>query len=390
MFDGRKVTTAEQWRGERRPELVGLFQHYMYGTPPPPPGNVRGEVRRSDPKALDGKATLREITLTYGPAGAPPIEVLLLIPNRREGPVPAFVCLDFHGNHTVLADPGIALPRGWVPERGPGVKDNRATESGRGGGGNRWDLGTILDRGYALAIFYHGDVDPDRPDFSDGIQPFYYKEGQTRPGPHEWGTIAAWAWGVSRVVDHLVTVPEIDPARIAVFGHSRNGKAALLAAALDERIAAAFPNGAGCGGTSPSRGTVGESVSRINDHYPYWFNDTFHLFGDRVDRLPFDQHGLIALVAPRPVLLTNATGDTWANPKGQFEMLKAATPVYRLLGSDGMTAAAMPPEGTLIDSPLGFHIRPGGHDVKSEDWGAILAFADRRLRSSKFQVPSSK
>jgi hypothetical protein len=180
-------------------------------------------------------------------------------------------------------------------------------------------------------------------------------------------------------VDYLVTDPDVDPKRIAVVGHSRNGKTALLAAAFDERIALAIPHQAGCGGTAPSRGTIGESVKQINDRFPHWFNAEFKKFNDQPDKLPFDQHCLVALMAPRPVLLSNAQEDQWANPAGQFEVLLAAEPVYRLLKAGGLDAKQMPPLGKLVDSKLGYFIRPGKHSMTREDWLVFLDFADRHL-----------
>jgi hypothetical protein len=177
----------------------------------------------------------------------------------------------------------------------------------------------------------------------------------------------------------LITDPEIDAKRIAAVGHSRNGKAALVAAAFDERIALVVPLQAGCGGTAPSRGTIGESVKQINDSFPNWFNAQFKKFNQQTDRLPFDQHCLIALCAPRPVLLPNALEDQWANPAGQFEMLQAAHPVYRLLGVDGVGAREMPEVGKLLNSRLGYYIRPGKHSMTKEDWKVFLDFADKQF-----------
>jgi len=195
-------------------------------------------------------------------------------------------------------------------------------------------------------------------------------------GEYDWSTIATWAWGFQRAVDFLLTDPAVDPARLAVFGHSRNGKTALLAGAFDERIGLVLCHQAGCGGSAPSRGKVGESVKQINDRFPHWFNAAFKQFNDAPERLPFDQHQLIALCAPRPVLLSNAVEDEWANPSGQFEMLVAATPVYRLLGVPGLEAAQMPEPGRLVASRLGYFIRPGKHSTTSEDWKAFLDFCD--------------
>jgi hypothetical protein len=229
-----------------------------------------------------------------------------------------------------------------------------------------------------VATFYSGDIDPDRPDVREGIQPHFQKKGE-KAGPHDWGTIAAWAWGLQRAVDYLLTTQDIDRTRIAVVGHSRLGKTALLAGAFDERIALVVPHQAGCGGTAPSRGKVGESVKQINNGFPHWFNGAFKEFNDRPDRLLFDQNCLAALVAPRPMLFSNAVEDTWANPEGQFQVLLATDPVYRFLGVEGLGAKEMPPPGKLLDSRLGFYLRPGKHSMTKEDWKVFLDFADKHL-----------
>lgn len=386
MLGGQRVATPHEWFERRRPELKDLFQRTMYGYMPPAPPTVKAAVEFIDKSAFGGKATLKELTLRFGPPKAPPIRLMLAVPNRRAPlaqaespgrPAPVFLGLNFCGNHTLLASPKIALPQGWMPDWCEGCKDHRATAAGRGARADRWPVEYIVGRGYAVATFYHGDIDPDRPDFTDGIHPHYYKPGQTQPGPNDWGTIAAWAWGLSRAVDYLRTDADIDGGRIAAVGHSRNGKAAMLAAAFDERIALALAHQAGCGGTAPSRGTVGESVRQINDSFPHWFCGEFKKFNDCPDRLPFDQHCLVALAAPRPVLFTNATEDTWANPAGQFEVLRAADPVYRFLGAGGLDATDMPPVGTLLGSRLGYFIREGKHSMGLADWTVFLDFADR-------------
>jgi hypothetical protein len=379
MFDGKRVTTKEEWVKKRRPELKALFEWYMYGKAPAAP-KVKATVEREDRNYFGGKATKREVTLTFGPRGTPPIHLLLVVPNDRKGPAPVFVGANFCGNHTAVNDKSVALPTVWMPNSCPGCKDNHATDAGRGKQINVWAIEDVIGRGYAVATFYCGDVAPDHPGFTDGVHPHYFKPGQSKPGPHEWCTIAAWAWGVQRAVDYLVTDKALDAARIICVGHSRLGKTALLAGAFDERIALIIPHQAGCGGTSPSRGKVGESVRRINTSFPHWFDDTFKQFNDQPDRLPFDQHCLIALCAPRPVLLTNAVEDTWANPHGQFEVLQAAGPVYRLLGAGGLGAKRFPATGKLVDSTLGYYIRPGKHSMGKEDWMVWLEYVDKHLR----------
>ena len=242
-----------------------------------------------------------------------------------------------------------------------GVKDNRATDAGRGAEVDVWAVDDLIGRGYALATFYCGDVAPDikGKGLDMGVFPHYRKPGQAKPGPHDWGAIAAWAWGLSRAVDYLVTDEDIDGGRIAVVGWSRLGKAAIVAAAFDERIALVIPHQAGCGGTAPSRAKVGESVRQINTGNPHWFAAEFKNFNDQPEKLPFDQNCLVALVAPRSVLLTNAVQDTGANPEGQFQVLRSADPVYRMLGAGGLDARSMPEVNALVGSTLGYHIRPG-------------------------------
>jgi len=391
MLDGRQVTTRQQWVNERRPELIRLFQHYMYGYLPPRPQTVSGRIEREDCDAFGGKATLREVTVTFGPAQLPPIHLLLVVPNHRQRAAPLVLGMNYFGNHTLVRDPAVRLSTNWMPERGEGVVNNRATEASRGTWVNIWRIDNLIERGYAVATFYNGDIDPDRPDVR-GIQEHFRK----LDSQHDCGTVAAWAWGLQRAVDYLVTVPDIDKHRIVVTGHSRLGKAALLAAAFDQRIALAIPHQAGCGGSAPSRTgvkpaeSVGsapdrtkvkppETVRQINDKFPHWFNARFKEFNDRPERLPFDQHCLVALCAPRPVLFTNGREDTWINPAGQFEVLRGAAPVYRLLGAGDFTATELPPDGKLIDGTLGYFLRPGGHSLKPEDWKAFLDYADKHL-----------
>lgn len=384
---GKRITTRDQWFNERRPELLAQFQHYMYGTLPPRPEKVSGKVEREDRNAFDGKATLKEVTVVFGPPELPPIHLMLIIPNHRQAPAPVVLGMNYFGNQTLVHDPAIRLPANWMPERGEGVVNNRSMDASRGTWVDIWRIGYLLERGYALATFYNGDIDPDRPD-ERGIQTYFQKLNPQL----DCGTIGAWAWGLQRAVDYLFTDPDIDAKRIAVTGHSRLGKAALVAAAFDERIALALPHQAGTGGSGPSRtglapldpnapqgGKKPETVAQINDKFPHWFNARFKEFNAQPERLPFDQHGLVALCAPRPVLFSNGRADTWINPAGQFAVLRAAAPVYRLLGAGDFTETSLPPDGKLLDGSMGFFIRPGGHSLRPEDWKAFLDFADKHL-----------
>jgi len=376
MFDGSKVATKADWVENRRPELKKLFETYMYGKLPAA-SPINAKINYEDTKALGGKATLQDVILTLGEPARATVHVLLVIPNERKGPAPVFIGINFAGNHALLNDPKISLPISWVPARGQGAKENKATDAGRGSEADKWNLDLIINRGYALAAFYNGDLDPDRADKREGIRPFWMPKGEA--ALDDTATIMTWAWGFHRVVDYVVSRKELDPKKIVCVGHSRLGKTALLAAAFDERIAIAMPHQAGCGGTAPSRGKVGEQVKQINERFPYWFCGNFKKFNDEPAKLPFDQHCLVALCAPRPVLFSNAKEDQWANPDGQFEVLQAADPVYRLLGAGGLDAKQRPEVGKLVDSTLGYYYREGKHSMTREDWGAFLDFADKHL-----------
>jgi hypothetical protein len=382
MFDGRAVSSPDQWFKERRPELQALFQHYMYGAIPPKPANTQVKLVGEHRDFLAGKATLKFLTLQTGPASAnaPQIDLMLVVPNARPGPAPVFLAINFCGNHALTEDPRVPLGRGWMGTSCKGCTNGTATDDARGSQATNWPLAEIVRRGYALATFHNGDVDSDRKDVSDGIYAWLAGGDPSKNKPANRGTIAAWAWGFHRCVDYLVTEPSLDARRIAALGHSRNGKTALLAAAFDERIAIAFPHQAGCGGSAPSRGKSGESVKAINDHFPHWFNARFKQFNDAPERLPFDQHCLVALCAPRPVLFSAAEEDQWANPAGQFQVLQAVDPVYRFLGAEGLAAKGIPPHRQLVASRLGYYIREGKHSMTADDWTVFMNFADRQWR----------
>ena len=345
--DGQPVTTAEAWTTRRRPEILKLFETYMFGKVPTPPHPIKPTftVTSEDRQALGGKAVRREVAIRFNddPSG-PVIHLLLYLPRDAGGGhrVPAFLGLNFQGNHAVSTDPGIALATCWLPDNPKaGVVDHRATEGSRGAAASRWPVERIVARGYALATACYGDIDPDYDDgFQNGVHPLFYRPGQIRPAADEWGSIAAWAWGLSRMLDYLETVPEIDTGKTAVMGHSRLGKTALWAGASDPRFAIVISNNSGAGGAALNRRIFGETVARLNTAFPHWFCGHFKTFSDREFWLPFDQHELICLIAPRPVLISSAAEDLWADPKGEFLAARAADPVYRLLGTDGLAISA--------------------------------------------------
>jgi hypothetical protein len=390
LADGSQVKDAAAWRVKRRPQIVELFERQMYGRAPGRPPLLAFEVK-SEVKVLGGKAIRREIVIRCG-NGEKRIELNLLVysPAGAKSPVPAFVGLNFNGNHSIQPDPEITLSKAWMRNKG-GNKNHKATEAARGKSSSRWPVELVIGRGCALATMYYGDIDPDFHDgFKNGVHPLFYKDGQKKPAADEWGSIAAWGWGLSRILDYFETDSRVDAKRVIVVGHSRLGKTSLWAGARDERFAMVVSNDSGCGGAALSRRCFGETVARINKSFPHWFCGNFKAFDNKEGQLPLDQHMLVALVAPRPVLVCSAEGDRWADPKGEFTSARHADAVYRLLGTDGIAAKEMPGTNTLLKSRIGYHVRPGRHDMKVADWKVYLEFADHHGLLSKPQKADKK
>ncbi len=379
--DGTLVTDAEDWTSHRRPEILALFEHHVYGRAPDRPSGMIVEVSDPVKDTLNGLATRKEIAVrfTANPED-PTMHILVYLPNRDERPAPLFLGLNFWGNHTIHSDPEIPLATAWMrnnPELG--IVDHRAIEASRGTASSRWPVEMILQRGYGLATIYCGDIDPDFDDgFENGVHRLFPRDDSAGDA---WATISAWAWGLCRALDAFEEDSAIDTSRVAVMGHSRLGKTALWAGAADPRFALVISNNSGCGGAALSRRRFGETVERINTTFPHWFCSNFSLYNNREEALPVDQHELIALIAPRPVYVASAEEDLWADPRGEFLSAAAAGPVYELLGKKSLPAETMPDVNQPVWSTVGYHIRTGGHDVTPFDWAQYLAFADTHLRS---------
>lgn len=382
--DGTRITTAEEWTLKRRPEILRLFESEVYGRAPQEKSALRFQVESEDRAALGGKAIRKEVTIHITtPRGQLPLHLLLYAPTGAR-PAPAFLGLNFLGNQSVHSDPGITLCPSWINGKpDTGIADHRATEASRGKAESRWQVEQVVARGYAVATMCCDDIDPDFDDgFQNGVHPLFYRTGQTAPEADEWGTIAAWAWGLSRALDYLETDPSIDAKRVAVIGHSRLGKTALWAGASDPRFAMVISNDSGCGGAALSKRAFGETVGLINKHFPHWFCRNFRKYNDHEELLPVDQHELIALIAPRPVYVASASEDKHADPRGEFLSARNAEPVYRLFDKAGLATDEMPPPDHPVGDVIHYHVRTGKHDATAYDWKQYLDFADRCVRGN--------
>ncbi len=382
--DGRPATSSDDWKSRCRPHQFALLEANVYGRRLPDAVVFPvGEPERAEVKLADGmRATRLQARLKLGSdKKAPVVDVLLYLP-RAEKPVPVFLHLNFKGNQAAHPDPGIRITQAWLRnDEKRGIVNNRATEASRAARPGRWPVEALLARGYGLATACYGDIFPDKPDGrAESVLAALGRPVEGELAADEPGAIAAWAWGLSRILDWLVQQPEIDATRVIVVGHSRNGKAALWAGACDQRFAMVVSNESGCGGAALERRNYGETIADITKRFPHWFCPKFATFAGREVDLPIDQHVLLAMVAPRPLYVASAVDDRWADPRGEFLAAVAAEPVWKLFGQEGLGTAEWPAVDTPVGSGrIGYHVRSGKHDLLEYDWQRFADFADRNL-----------
>lgn len=383
--DGKPVTTAGQWKSKRRPEILELYRDQVHGrTPPHKAKDVTFKVVEEDRKALGGTAHRKQIEIRVSKKpGAPVIHVLLYTPASAKGRVPTFLGLHFNGNWAITDDPGVRLYETW--DRKTQAKVTPAPDTKRGTS-KEWDVPGVLSRGYGVAAIYYGDIEPD---FEAGAgMPFGVRAalGNGDPmarKPDEWGAIGAWAWGLSRGLDYLLTDRQVDGKRVIAFGQSRLGKTVLWAGAQDQRFAMVVASCSGEGGAALSRRDYGENLDNMTTTYLYQFSQNFHGYYKNWNELPVDAHMLLALLAPRPVLLNTGSEDKWSDPRGEFLAAQAATPVWALFGKKGPAGAEQPPLDQPLLTDLAFHEHTGRHAILAADWKIFLDFADAQLGGQK-------
>jgi hypothetical protein len=381
MASGKPVTSPEMWFKERRPEILTFYRNEIYGRIPDNAPRVTWQVAETDPNARDGKAIMKRVVGTMGekPDG-PRMNLTVYLPAHASGPVPMLLNLTFgfgggRGPASGKSAKGAAAP---VKTEAAGRKAPAAPK----GRGPAFDyVGEVLGHGWGFASMNYSEIQPDRPDrWTEGVIGLTLQPGETKPAPNEWGTISAWAWGISRAIDYFETDNAVNPKRIAISGASRLGKTVLWAGAQDERVAAVLSIVSGEMGAALIRRDWGETLDDMAQNFPWQFAGNLQKWVGRWNELPVDQHMLIALCAPRPVYINGGLSDQWSDPKGEFLAVAAAGPVYKLLGKNGLAVADLPPlDKPITAGDLAFHYHSGGHMAVPDDWKAFLEFADRHF-----------
>ncbi|MBE6181627.1 MAG: acetylxylan esterase [Rikenellaceae bacterium] len=349
--NGKQVKNERQWQKKRRKEIIEIFAQEMYGHVPAKTKGIHFNVV-SEKTVYNGLAIRKVVRIFLDSSDKHWFDVLIHLPAAPNGPVPVFVGLNFQGNDATL--------------------DDRASR--------RWPYEQIVKAGYGVATAWRDSVEPDGKETKiyqaenvcrdGGIRAWYNQGG-------DWGAISAWSWGLSRIMDYLETDPVVDVSKVTVIGHSRLGKAALWAGANDIRFAMVISNNSGCCGAAISRRVFGESFRTIIKNYPHWFTKEFYKYTNKEAEFPADQHWLAALAAPRPLYITSATKDRWADPKGEWLTAWHVSPVYALFGFKGVGNEMPKPNTPDQQGRVGYHLRSGKHDIISYDWGQFIRFADR-------------
>lgn len=355
--DGRPVGSRQEWYEKRKPELLELFRREIYGKFP----TIKEEcvsLRHvyTQKNMLSGKAVRKTYEISVKQRGREhAFNMNVFIPASGKAPFPVLLFFNIEG-------PWEALPS--REEVSP-----------------IWPVEQMIARGYAAATVLSHDI---APDYEEGFQTGLYKTLDTSMrGNDSYGTISAWAWGLSRVMDCLEVDPDTDHSRVAVIGFSRGGKAVLWASAQDERFAMTVSICSGCTGAAIARDKSGEQIWQINQRFPYWFCGNYKKYNDNHYLLPVDQHMLLTLIAPRPLYIISKTFDDWADPQREFDSAMEASRVYRFLGERGLEGM----EKSVPDEPcqagkIAYHCQSGQHGTTMYDWINIMDFADRCMRGS--------
>lgn len=373
----KRIQNKTEWEQNRR-YWLDQFSKYMYGKLPVK-AVTQTNTLISEKEILGGRAIQSIWRMNF--SGLHQATVVVILP-KSERPVPVFLGLNFCGNQTISDDEGIPVFDKYVIcNDGPGFIKNLSQPASRGTAASKWQIEKVIAAGFGTITAACGDFEEDNPDgYKKGVRTSLMNELGISPG--EWSANGAWAWGLSRMLDLAKSISQVDGNRVIVHGFSRLGKAALWAGANDTRFAAAISNESGEGGAALTRRNYGENLWRITNHYPYWFLSSYASYASRENELPFDQHILLSLVAPRPLYVASAFGDQWSDPHGEFLSLQLAGKVYKLYGKKGLDTDTMPALNTPIGTSIRYHIRDGKHDITAYDWDQYIDFGKKELKNN--------
>jgi hypothetical protein len=380
LLNGNKVNNAKTWFDKRRPEIVKLDEENQFGRCPEAPKDMSFNVFEKGTPAFDGKAIRRQVTVYFTKDTSNyKMDLLIYLPANAKGKVPLLLNVSFSANASTIPDPGIKAGYTWG-------RDGKRVPASRNGQFGRFDILPFIEQGIGVATVYYGDIEPDfAAGIKYGIRGYYLKPGTTKPAPDEWGAISAWAWGLSRAMDYFETDKNINSGKVALFGVSRLGKTVLWTAAKDTRFGMVIASCSGEGGAALSRRNYGETIKHLADstRYFYQFCTNYGKYGDRPNEFPVDAHMLVALIAPRPVLLQTGDKDFWSDPKGEFLSAVAAGPVFKLLGKQGLETTEMPEAGKPIMNTLGYYMHSGGHGAIPTDYPVFLEYIKKNFSEGK-------
>ena len=336
--DGRIVANLSEWE-QRREEIKQILIKEEYGNITLKPHvPISYEVIKEDDKYCGAKFIYKEIKLTMHFENENfSFPIKMSIP-KENYPLKTFLYISFYPE----------FPNQYLP------------------------VEEICDRGFAIIQYCYTDITSDDDDFNNGLSKYFFKDEKNR----DFGKIAIWAWVATHIMDYLNEIQEIDKDNIAIVGHSRLGKVALLASAFDNRFKFTFSNDAGQSGDSLSRGKTGEHIKEICDRFSYWFTPSYYKYIEKEDELPFDQHFLLSLIAPRNLYVVSASDNMWADPKSQYLALMATNSVYELYNLQGLISNYKMPEigEQLKEGKIGYHIRKGWHYLSRYDWNMFMDY----------------
>ena len=376
LHSGKKVTTVKEWMEERRPEILRLFETEQFGKVPPSMAPIHFAVYDKGTPVFNGKGMRKQVRVYFTDDTAHKMDLLIYLPAEQKKPAPVLLTINFFANASAVNDSGVYVGEVWT-------RSGEKTSALPIPPASKINVDTFLSQGLGIALVYYGDIEPDfKTGFQYGIRGAYWGKSKSAPADDDWGAIAAWSWGLSRAMDYFEQDRQIDAKRIALLGSSRLGKTVLWTGARDTRFRLVIASCSGEGGAALSRRNYGESINHMTDtsRYYYQFAPNRHKYAADPSLAPVDAHMLVALMAPRPLLLQTGSTDYWSDPKGEFLAARAAEPVYNLFAEKGPGSDGMPrPGDTSMLNTLGYYMHEGGHGIIPSDWPVFITYLKKYL-----------